>query len=278
MCYSIISAKTLGESLQRAEDFDQLLYPLTGYRVSLENPGKDGQCRLHYHVKNISSHSTFTPDNWDRTFHHNTVAHCSGLETWFGLCGWLIGQTLELQQVAIKGCLVSSKYSQRAEDVFQCPVQFDSDINALSFDSATLQCRLVHSNDSLKEFLETGPYQMWASDNRVSSSCAAIKSLIGTNFKEGLPSFDEIATNLHMSESSLRRHLRKEGTSYQQLKDECRRQTAIDLLCAGNLKISEIGEQVGYTETSSFVRSFRSWTGMSPKAFRDQANSLTGKN
>ena len=65
-----------------------------------------------------------------------------------------------------------------------------------------------------------------------------------------------------------------ENTSYQQLKDECREAAAIEHLHRNELKIHEIGERLGFSETSSFVRSFRNWTGMTPKAYRVKSREL----
>jgi AraC-like DNA-binding protein len=109
-----------------------------------------------------------------------------------------------------------------------------------------------------------------ATDRSNASTSSAIKSLLGKDFSRGAPSFEQMAEHLHMSSSSLRRRLLKEDTSYQQLKDQCRCEVAIDYLCRRDMKIQDIAEQIGFTETSSFVRSFRSWTGMTPTAFREQ--------
>jgi len=39
-------------------------------------------------------------------------------------------------------------------------------------------------------------------------------------------------------------------------------------------KINDVSELIGFADTSSFVRSFRSWTGVTPKVYRDQTRSL----
>ena len=82
------------------------------------------------------------------------------------------------------------------------------------------------------------------------------------------------AQSLHMSESSLRRRLQKENTSYQALKDEIRCEVAIDKLLNQNAKVADLAEYLGFTEPSSFVRSFKSWTGQTPKSYRERIQSL----
>lgn len=272
MCYCMITAKNLGEALQRAEDFDKLLYPLIGHKINTECEGDT--VKLYYHVKASICDTVFAPDNWDRSAYLEAVAKASGLEMWFGLCGWLIAQSIELDSVKISAPFVSEAYQQRSNALFHCPVEFNAEENSLSFSREFLAYRLVHSTESLEGFLDTGPYQLWAQDKKPSSTSTAIRTLIGSDFKNGLPSFESMAENMHMSASTLRRHLHKENTSYQQIKDECRRHAAIELLCVSGMKIAEVGEQLGFTDTSSFVRSFRNWTGMTPKAFKENSASL----
>ena len=83
-----------------------------------------------------------------------------------------------------------------------------------------------------------------------------------------------MAKNMHMSSSSLRRHLLAEGASYQKIKDESRREIATEMLCFSDASIAEVSERVGFADTSSFVRSFRAWTGVTPKAYRDHAKPM----
>ncbi len=272
MCYCIIGCKTLRNALQRAQRFDALLFPIVGHRVELYTH-ESGFARVVYIIDESSKHDAFAPADWTLD-ECESVAKSSGLETWFGLCGWLIGRGIEATNARINGVSLSGSYSRRMKELFQCPVQFDSDETSIEFPEKVLEYRIVHDNRSLKEFLDTGPHQLWSTDSRVVSTSAAIKSLLGTDFRDGVPTFEEMASNMHMSSSSLRRHLLAEGTSYQKIKDECRREIAVELLCFGDSKISEITEHVGFADTSSFVRSFRAWTGMTPKAYREQAKPL----
>jgi AraC-like DNA-binding protein len=275
MCYCMISAKTLGEALQRAQEFDQLLFPMIGHKIELiEN---EDTVKLLYHIKTSASNTVFAPDNWDRSTYLEAVAKASGLEVWFGFCGWLIAQSIDLDAVRISAPFVSEAYQQRSNKLFHCTAEFNADENALIFSKDFLDYRLVHNTDSLELFLDTGPHQLWAQDQKPASTSAAIKSLIGSDFKDGLPSFEAMAESMHMSPSTLRRQLHKENTSYQKIKDECRRRVAIELLCVSGFKTADVGDQLGFTDTSSFIRSFRNWTGMTPKAFKDHSASVSNK-
>lgn len=80
----------------------------------------------------------------------------------------------------------------------------------------------------------------------------------------------EVAAELGYSERGLRRLLDRSGTSYRKLVDEVREQRARDMLTAGTLPIKAIAGTLGFESSSNFARSFKRWTGMTPKAYRDQ--------
>jgi AraC-like DNA-binding protein len=78
----------------------------------------------------------------------------------------------------------------------------------------------------------------------------------------------ETAAALGYSERGLRRQLEKSGTSYRKLVDQVRVQRARDLLCTTH-PIQAIAFDLGFETPSNFARSFKRWTGTTPKAFRD---------
>jgi len=77
-----------------------------------------------------------------------------------------------------------------------------------------------------------------------------------------------IAQLLHMSPRTLHRQLKEEGASLQQLKDEVRCERAKDLLYRSAKPIKQVAALAGYQNEKSFIRAFRTWTGMSPTEFR----------
>ena len=82
---------------------------------------------------------------------------------------------------------------------------------------------------------------------------------------------DMLAAALNLSPRSLHRQLQEEGVSLQQLKDEVRSDRAKDLLLRTAKPIKQIAAASGFRNEKSFIRAFRDWSGMSPGAFRSQA-------
>ena len=169
---------------------------------------------------------------------------------------------------------VNREYRDSLERIFACPVYFDAADNSFSFRRELLERRIVHTSDSLAEFLKNSVYHLIAMDRIPASTTAAIKSLVSIDLPTGMPSFAAVASMLYMSESSLRRRLQAENTSYQAIKDEVRCEVAIDKLLNENARVADLAEFLGFTEASSFVRSFKSWTGYTPKCYKEKMQSL----
>jgi len=70
------------------------------------------------------------------------------------------------------------------------------------------------------------------------------------------PPVEEAADHLHMSPRTLRRRLDEEGTNYQRIVHELRRQLAETYLRDSMLSIAEIADMLGYNDVSNFRRAF----------------------
>jgi len=84
----------------------------------------------------------------------------------------------------------------------------------------------------------------------------------------GLHNADALAASLHMSTRTLHRQLKDEGVTLQALKDEVRRERAIDALQRSHKPIKQVALAAGFANEKSFIRAFRGWTGQTPAAYR----------
>jgi AraC-like DNA-binding protein len=67
--------------------------------------------------------------------------------------------------------------------------------------------------------------------------------------------------------------LADEGTSFRTLILEVRRELAQKYIADRDMPLAEISYMLGFSDTSSFSRAFKQWTGDSPATFR--SNFLT---
>ena len=85
-------------------------------------------------------------------------------------------------------------------------------------------------------------------------------------YRMGLGSIGQmdIACELGLSERTLRRALAAEGTSYHEIRDECRRSMALALLKRSGLSLSDVAFSLGYSDQTAFSRAFSRWFGAPP--------------
>lgn len=82
------------------------------------------------------------------------------------------------------------------------------------------------------------------------------------------PTLDHIATLTGASPAALKRKLAAGGMTYRALLDRVRFDSACELLSIPRLTIREIAQELGFSGTNNFVRSFRRMTGMTPGEYR----------
>ncbi|WP_375741687.1 helix-turn-helix transcriptional regulator [Pseudomonas boanensis] len=97
-----------------------------------------------------------------------------------------------------------------------------------------------------------------------------IGMVIEANLASGRVGLEQVATELCMSKRTLQRRLQELDLEFAELVEEIRQALAIELVRQSPRSLTEIAQQLGYNEASSFTRAFRRWTGLSPREFRQQ--------
>lgn len=276
MCRCILTARSMGEALRLAQRFEQLLLPITKYNMRLQEGDSSDLVKLSYRVRIDEDSALLAPESWMHTSQQMTIAYATGLYVWHGLCGWLTGRHLEVKEVKVQAPCADQVYSQRLSNAFQCPVRFDAGENSFVFDKKELDRMVIQNRDSLKDFLDSALFHLISVERQPTVTSSAIRSLLSNSLSSGcLPSYEEISEMLNMSSSSLRRRLQKEGVSYQSLKDDVRRDIAIEQLLYGDAKISSVSEYLGFADPGSFVRSFKQWTGYTPAQYQAEYRDIS---
>jgi AraC-like DNA-binding protein len=99
--------------------------------------------------------------------------------------------------------------------------------------------------------------------------CAAVLA----ELDGGEPQLAQVARQLGTSGRTLSRKLEREGLSYRLLVEHARDQRAQELLASGQ-SVTQVGQALGFSETSAFSRAFRRWNGVAPSRFRSVAGSV----
>ncbi len=86
----------------------------------------------------------------------------------------------------------------------------------------------------------------------------------------GAPTERLAAEILGTSERTLRRRLAEEGASWRSVLHEELFRTAVARLQEGGATVSQVAQELGYSDASHFVRFFRNHAGVSPGSYREQ--------
>ncbi len=153
--------------------------------------------------------------------------------------------------------------------MFPGPIKFDGSHNQLIFDREYLERPLIRDDSELSDFVRNAPADVMTIPGRDNSLERQIARLLLKRGNDPLkfPDQNKLAEELGVSPQTLYRRLKRSGTSYQKIKDDIRRETAIQQLIKEGLSVDQVAERVGYAESRSFTRAFRQWTGMSPRQY-----------
>ena len=159
----------------------------------------------------------------------------------------------------------------RLEQHFACPIHFDAEALSLELAAADIERELP-----------TGNAELLASSERIiadylahlvrDDAVAGARAEIMRQLPGGRISEESVAAALHLSLRTFQRRLRVAGTAYRDLLDGVRRELAENYLANPRLSVTEISYLLGFSEPSSFARSYRRWSGHAPSEARQPAN------
>ena len=154
--------------------------------------------------------------------------------------------------------------------IFQTRVRYGQPHFGFSFDARWLQLPMVQNAQSLREFLDAAPANLLVKYRDKTSVTERIRRLLRSHLRDEMPSLEEVGRVLAMTPQTLRRRLREEGQGFQALKDNLRRDAAIEYLARPDLTLLDIADQLGFSEASTFHRAFKKWTGVAPGEYRQR--------
>ena len=155
--------------------------------------------------------------------------------------------------------------------IFGSEVRFNAVRSATFFDYVHLDSAISTSNPIARDIFRRECDRLVSRDTNggmVSERVQEILLQAGSEF----PTCAKVAMQLHMSESTLQRHLQNEGNRYQHLLDQVRYRLAMEYLQGTNLPVVEIANLLGFSDAANFRRSFKRWSTTTPSAVREASN------
>ncbi|MCY1279664.1 Urease operon transcriptional activator [compost metagenome] len=249
LCHLLIHCATLGEALQRMAQFFNL--QLDDFHCVLESDGP------HARLIVTERPGARTP----RVLGHEVL-----LLRQYAIACWLAGRRIALLGVGFAHA--HAEYQEEYELLFDADFHFAQPYSSLTFEAACLQLPVVQNSLTLDAFLHDMFDLTLHRYSNGSGLAARIRRRLRTLPYDQWPGFACVAQRLNVSQSTLRRRLEKEGQSFQAIKDDLRKDLAIEQLGCSTRSVGEIAAQLGFAEPSVFHRAFRKWTGTSPGEYR----------
>ena len=161
-------------------------------------------------------------------------------------------------------------YRAEYDRIFGVPVVFGSDRNAFlmpdGWEKEPIALQPRYALDILSNHAETLLARLDDADRTASRVEAQLASLLPA----GRPSAGAVAVALGVTEQTLYRRLKAEGTNFEAVLDALRHRLATHYLRDRKLAAKDAAYRLGFSDPSAFSRAFKRWTGMSPRDFARQ--------
>jgi len=256
--YIAMNCATLGEAMSRIVPFEKLVGDMGVSRIE----ASDAQVRLIWSCRHQSAEIR-------RHMVENVLA------SWLLYARWIADMQRSPAEVWFEHAQPAGTQLSDYTEVFGCPVSFEQSCNALLVPQEYLAVPLRQADANLLRTLEEHALTLMAGLDDDEPLPQRVKNALRLLLKDGLPRKERVAEKFNMTVRTLQRHLQLAGSSYQEILDQLRQELAEHYLLRSDLPIQDIASYLGFTESRSFHRSFKGWTGMTPGEYRQNARQLT---
>lgn len=156
------------------------------------------------------------------------------------------------------------------DEIFGCPVRFDSNWNAIGIYPDTPSRRVSLQPHYAFGVLAERADALLARLDASAAFRGKLEGILLPALHTGEVNADWAAARLGMSRQTLYRRLKAEELTFGDVLDGLRRRMALDYLAAKRVSVNETAYLVGFSDPAAFSRAFKRWTGMSPGAARKQ--------
>ncbi len=184
----------------------------------------------------------------------------------YGLISWLVARRIPLLDVTYPEADIA--YNTDAELLFHAPMHYAKAHVGFRFEARWLELPVVQNSQSLTEFLLQAPASLLVRYRDQTTLTERIRRLLRKHLDGDMPTLEAVSQTLAMTPQTLRRRLVEEGRGYQAIKDDLRRDAAIEYLAKADLTLLDIANRLGFSEASTFHRAFKGWTGLAPGIYR----------
>lgn len=179
----------------------------------------------------------------------------------FAFTRWIIGGDLTAHSVRVRHAAPADPDAYA--EFFGSVILYGQNQDSISFHKADLDRPIPGADEELAALLDGAANRHL--DHRMAGRVAVrVRDLLIARLQDGAPSKTDVARTLNMTERTLLRRLKDEGTTFTDLVNELRQQLAFQYLQQDGLSIGEAAWRLGFSDEGSFSRAFKRWTGRRP--------------
>ena len=160
------------------------------------------------------------------------------------------------------------RFDQHYQAFFDCPVHFQCEHTSISFPVDILNCEFPRADPGICTYLRHHADLLLKRASGVSSFSSLVREILPKQLAHGWSSSSGVAKQLGVTERTLQRYLKSEGTSFSQLLENTRKELAEQYLAESERSIAETALLLGYSDVIAFHRAFRRWNGITPGQHR----------
>lgn len=247
MCHATIGAGTLLEAVERLCQFYQLFD--FDIHCNTRSSAKDTSITLR-HLSSAPNRNFL-----DHTFLFNCHRYLS----------WLGNAFVPIHKVCL---LAPQRFSQQDyRRMFLGATVSFAESSTLVLSRKALLANIEQTPLSLRHYSRHPNLIMLTQSHAASGWAGKVYGILRRSIDQP-PELEKVALELGIHTQTLRRRLDSEGTSFSEIKAFMRRDYALHLLGKQGLSIEEIAYRTGFSESSAFIRAFKTWTGVTPYTYR----------
>ncbi|MGH8460247.1 MAG: AraC family transcriptional regulator [Stenotrophobium sp.] len=158
-------------------------------------------------------------------------------------------------------------YARYAEQIFGRAIEYRQPQNRAGIDKATMNWKLPQADPPMRQRFEAECQHLLQQYDNQGGIATRVRAQLLKQPGQ-IPSMRRVAKDMKSTVRTLRRRLLNDGTDFEDLVDNVRRNTAEYLLKTTNLSIASVAEHLGYSEGACFTRAFKRWNSVTPRQYR----------
>jgi AraC-like DNA-binding protein len=175
---------------------------------------------------------------------------------------------VELNPIQVAFTYPEPESTAEYERIFRCPVLFGQKENSFTIPLSIVFTPIKLPNPELLQYFENYAQEFLAEMGRQNEYTNAVTKIILAHLDDEDLTIKKVAKELSVSVRTLQNRLGEEGVIFSELLQEIRERLAKKYL-RENYTVANITYLLGFSEPSVFRKSFKRWSGVTPREYRE---------